>query len=106
MVGIFKREPSDLALEAFNKAIEAERNISMLATTLDSHIKYCTSFATESRRRDDEWRVGLGIRLDQQDRRAANQSRLLATVAGGVVMVLLTIIGFLVAHLPLFGALH
>lgn len=106
MAGFVWRNTSELAQQALNKAIETERTLSMLATTLDSHIKYCTSAAMENRRREDEWRTGLGQRLDQQDRRAASQTRIMLAIAGGVVMVLLTTIGFLVAHLPLFVALH
>lgn len=95
-----------LARDAKDNAIRAEMAASALAVELRSHVLECAKSwerldrnmarSAEERSVDfREWREDLGRRLDRQDRIQLN-------VLAGVAAILVSALGFLIAHLNLF----
>lgn len=93
-----------LARQALAEAGEAKTLSTVLVTKLEGHLVACgrnnelQNAAQIARDLDSrEWRLGLGKRLDRQD-------KLMWSALVGVLLIAFTVIGFLVEHSGLFAA--
>jgi hypothetical protein len=102
-----------LARQALDEAKTAASAVALLAVQMQSHMAECSKSservekALEAFRRDSQdWRRGLGERLDEQDENTAEvKDAVSKLLRGGLIsglMIALSIIGFLIAHLPIF----
>lgn len=92
-----------MATEARNVADRTERALTRTTTLLEAHVEGCGKSAQALRddlqnreRHDQEWRAGLGKRLDAQD-------RLMWGAVIGVVMLLLGVVSFFLEHSGMFA---
>lgn len=80
-------------------AAEAKGASEQNGMLLRLHIEGCEKIAKDSRDQQREWQVGLGQRLDRQDREMSGIKKIGIGIASGTVAVLLSIIGALVTGL-------
>lgn len=103
----------EVAREAKAAADRTEIGLTRTQTLLESHVDSCGKLAEALRRdladreaRAQEWRVSLGARLDAQDelltKRMDSQQKLIWQATTGLVLILLTVVGFFVQHLKIF----
>ena len=106
----------EMARSARENAARAEQGVAALNVRLDGIItewsRSWQGLRDDMRRMDEnrtqdqkEWRDSLGKRLDSQDQQLAQFTRGQWIVTGLVVSCLLTIIGWLISHLPVFAHL-
>ena len=91
-----------IATQALAKGTEAATGVAVLSAQVGSHLAECSrtnaeraASERENHRLTEEWRKGLGDRLDRQDRQLMR-----AVVTGLIALatVLLSITGFLLEH--------
>jgi hypothetical protein len=101
-----RQNAMEVARAANDRAREAEAKSEVTLVRLEAHMAECSknwqrldenlTRREETARTDQlEWRVTLGHRLDRQD-------RIQQTVAGALILMLLSIISFFVVHSGVF----
>jgi hypothetical protein len=94
-----------MASRALEKATEAATGNAVLTAQIGAHLAECTKANADKaardadfRRQTEQWREGLGVRLDRQDKQL---TRAVISGLSALVTVLATAAGFLVVHFVL-----
>jgi hypothetical protein len=108
-VGLFgnSREAARVAQRAEDKANDARTIIASGLAKLEEHIKTCDNRARDlqqelqrDRQAVQEWRVGLGQRLDAQDRLMSSVARMVIGLLGTTIIALAS---YILPHIVTFS---